>query len=220
MLDMDTYGRGAELGCPGAAFYFVGRGGALGEVTADVACAAFVFFNPETVREAWTSSAAAISPTQAALEFARCCHEWAERKIPDGLELGRLSELCGKIIDGANPAGAPLFAGWRDLPEPSSEKALALHRLNAIRELRGAMHGAAILSVGLTPVVAVAVKTPFMLPIFGWSDTPDVTEDDKARWERAEDATNSMMAPHFAALGEAELDEFVGLANTVLESVS
>ena len=47
-------------------------------------------------------------------------------------------------------------------------KALALHRVNALRELRGALHGAAILATGVTPHGAVARRTPYMLGVFGW----------------------------------------------------
>ncbi len=219
MLDMDTYGRGAELGYPGASFYFVGRGGALGDVTADIVSAAFVFFNPEAVRQAWADAASGPPPSQAALEFAACGHAWAEKHMPDDIDLARLAELCGKIVQGANPACAPVFAAWRDLPEPSSTKALALHRLNALRELRGALHGAAVLSVGLDPAVAVAVKSSFMLAIFGWMEAPDVTPEATEAWERAEDTTNLMMAPHFALLDESERDELVELGNAVLAAV-
>lgn len=220
MLDPATYNRGAELGFPGAAFYFLGRGGALGDVSADVASAAFVFFNPDTVRQAWLAAAGALPPPAAALEFAKCCHEWAEAKMPDRVDLARLAELCGMVVAGANPAGAPLFAGWRELPEPGPTKALALHRLNALRELRGALHGAAILNVGLEPIVAVAIKSPFMLQIFGWAETPETTEDDAAAWQRAEDATNEMLAAHFALLDESDLDELVSLANATLDAMS
>ena len=67
-------------------------------------------------------------------------------------------------------AGAPLFAGWRALDEPEEIKALALHRLNALRELRGALHGAAVLTVGLAPLEAIVVRTPAMLSVFGWPE--------------------------------------------------
>lgn len=220
MLDPTTYKRGAQLGYPGASFYFVGRGGALGDVSADVVSAAFVFFNPESVRQAWADGASAAPPPEAAVEFAKCGHAWAEEHMPDDIDLAHLSELCGKIVRGANPAGAPVFAGWRDLVEPSSVKALALHRLNALRELRGALHGAAVLSVGLDPAVAVAIKSPFMLPIFGWAEAPEVTTEATNTWQRAEDTTNLMLAPHFALLDETEREHLVDLANATLAAIS
>lgn len=212
MLDLTTYERGAELGYPGASFYFVGRAGVLGDVSADVAAATFVFFNPATVRQAWADAAQAPPPSQAAVEFAACGHRWAEVHLPDDLAWDELAELCGTVISGANPAGAPLFAAWRGLPEPTSTKALALHRLNALRELRGGLHGAAVLAHGLDPAVAVAVKSPYMLPIFGWTPAPAVDSDAGARWQRAEDATNAMMAPHLGLLDDAPRDRLVTLA--------
>ena len=53
MTDPATYVRGAELGFEGMDFYASGRGGVLGDVTADVAAAAFVYFELGVVREAW-----------------------------------------------------------------------------------------------------------------------------------------------------------------------
>ena len=46
MTDPATYAYGAELGFEGMDFYVAGRGGALGDVPADVVAAAFVFFAP------------------------------------------------------------------------------------------------------------------------------------------------------------------------------
>lgn len=220
MLDATTYMRGAELGCPGASFYFLGRGGALGDVSPEVVSATFVFFNPETVRQAWSDAAAGPSPSQAALEFAACGHAWAEAHMPEDVDMARLAELCGAIACDANPAGAPVFAGWRSLPEPASAKALALHRLNALRELRAALHGAAVLSVGLDPATAVAIKSSFMLPIFGWTDPPEVTGEAEALWQAAEDTTNRMMARHLGILDSGELDELVELGTATLAAIS
>ena len=53
MTDAATYARGAELGFDGLDFYAAGRGGALGDVHADVVVAALVFFAPGLVHESW-----------------------------------------------------------------------------------------------------------------------------------------------------------------------
>ena len=62
MTDPATYAYGAELGFEGMDFYAAGRGGVLGEVSADVVTAAFVFFEPGTVRAAWERSAPPLLP--------------------------------------------------------------------------------------------------------------------------------------------------------------
>jgi len=212
MLDGATYEHGGALGFDGIDFYFAGRGGVLGDVPGSVVAAAMVFFNPSTVVAAWERSQAVCSRAEAAAAFAGCAQTWAQARLPDGVDYLRLAELQGQVIAAANPAGAPLFAGWTRLPEPASPKALALHRMNALRELRGALHGGAVLGEGLAPVEAVMVRTPFMSGLFGWSDPLPDPEHYKAAWDRAELATNRAMARHLSVLDDAERDELVELS--------
>lgn len=211
MMDPATHARGAELGFAGFDFYAAGRGGALGDVPADVVVAAFVFFPPATVHAAWERSAAVMPRRQAAQEWARCAHAWARDHLGDETDWGRLSNLLGRVVASADVAGAPLFAAWRTLPEPSRDdaKALAIHRLNAVRELRGALHGAAVLTVGLTPLEAASVCAPQMIPVMGWTDPPADPEPLRDRWQLAEARTDRMLGRHFAALDDTERKELV-----------
>ncbi len=62
MLDGSTYKRGAELGFQGLDFYVTGRGGALGDVDADVVSAAFTFFEPTSIRTLWAQGTAVLPP--------------------------------------------------------------------------------------------------------------------------------------------------------------
>ncbi|MCU0267082.1 MAG: hypothetical protein MUF83_00405 [Acidimicrobiales bacterium] len=223
MLDMGTYARGGELGFEGMDFYVAGRGGALGDVHGDVVAASFVFFEPEGVRRAWDASRAVLPPRQAATAFIGCGHAWAEDHLGVGVDYRRLAELAGRLAAAANPAGAPLFAAWRAMPEPesASPEALALHRMNVLRELRGGWHAAATLAVGLAPLDAVMVKTPYMAGIFGWPEPyPEPDDAARTRWAQAEEMTNHLMAVPFAALAEAERAELVELASAALAAVT
>ncbi len=227
MLDLDTYVYGAEIGFAGSDFYLAGRGGALGDVPAAVVAAAFVFFEPGYVTETWERTAPVMSRRRAAEEFAGAGHRWAEAKMPDDAVAARLADLAGKVADAASPSGAPLFGGWRALPEPDPDrpKALALHRVNALRELRGALHGASVLASGLTPYEAVARRTPYMLPVFGW---PKPTDDEvravkdavRETWGTAQQATERAVARAFEPLTEAERQELVELANATQAAVT
>lgn len=219
MLDGNTYKRGAELGFAGLDFYVTGRGGALGDVDADVVAAAFAFLAPDHVRTQWDMGRAVMTPAKAAAEFASCCDAWSLAHVPDDFDAARLAELAGKVVAGANPAGAPLFAAWRALPLPTEPKAAAVHQMNALRELRNGLHAAAVLAAGLHPVEALAVKTPQMAPLFGWSELPEV-DNVRATWDGAEEATNRAMAHSFEALDEAERDELVALANELHAATS
>jgi hypothetical protein len=212
MMAAATYERGGELGFDGVDFYVAGRGGALGPVDADVVSAAFIFFNPEGIAESWARAALVMAPPKAALEFAAACHGWASAHLPEGkLDYERLAELAGTLVRRADVAGAPLFAGWRSLPEPGDPRALAVHRLNALRELRNARHGGAVLAAGLEPVQALMVKTPVMAAVFGWTGELPDPEPHREAWAQAEAATDRGMARVFRSLDGEERAEFAHL---------
>jgi hypothetical protein len=219
MLDPSTYAHGGELGFNGIDFYVAGRGGVLGDVDADVVSAAFVFFNPVTIRAQWEIAGKVMSRHDAAVAFAGCLERWSER-VPDDIDCARLAALTGQVVENASPSGAPIFAAWRLLDEPAGDAALACHRMNALRELRLSMHGAGVLTSGLRPIEALLFKTPYMAQVFGWEgELPDVS-DCGERWQAAEDATNVAMAPAFDVLADAERAELVELANAVLHATA
>lgn len=209
MTDGATYARGAELGFEGLDFYVAGRGGVLGDVSADVVTAALVFWSPTTIAEAWARSAPVASRATAAAEFAACAHAWGRAHLPEGDATARAAELLGPIVAGASVAAAPLFAGWRALPEPADPRALLIHRLNAIRELRGALHAAAILTVGLAPVEAISVGSPGMLAIYGHEAPAHDAEPLRERWNLAEARTDRMTGRAYGAIGVEERAELV-----------
>jgi hypothetical protein len=222
MIDLDTYVHGASLGFEGADFYVAGRGGALGDVHADVVAASFVFFNPTTITEAWDRSTTVMSRQAAADAFIAVGHAWAEAKLPDDLDAARLAHLAGQIAAAASVGAVPLFAAWRTQPEPSADrpKALALHRLNLLRELRGGMHGAAVMAQGIDAHAAVAFRTPYMLPVFGWPEPHPERAEVKERWKVAQANTDAGLVPAYGALDAAERAEFVELANAAQAAVT
>jgi hypothetical protein len=212
MLDAATYARGAELGFDGVDFYVAGRGGALGEVEGSVVAAAFVFFHPGTIVERWDRGRTVMPPAEAAQAFASCLDTWADAHLAEGVDYGRLADLEAKVIGAAPVAGAPLFAAWAALAEPTEAKALALHRMNVLREWRGAVHGAAVVASGLDPLEAVMVRTPAMAALFGWPEPYPDPEPHKGEWEDVEAATNRTVGRGFSALDGSEGAELVELA--------
>ena len=113
-----TYERGAELGFEGIDFYIAGRGGVLGDVPADVVVAAFVFFGPKRVHEAWERTAAVMPRREAAREWNACLVPWVDEHLGDEADWPRLADLLGRVVEAAPVAGAPVFAGFRPLPSP------------------------------------------------------------------------------------------------------
>lgn len=219
MLDGATYAKGAELGFSGVDFYVLGRGGVLGDTTAEVVAAAFIFWNPDQVATQWELGRKAMAPGAAAREWVEVCHAYGEANLPDLDGLERLGDLCLKVTEAASPACAPLFAGWRavhEVPGPDRPKARVQHLLNALRELRGGLHGGAVLASGLSPVDAVAFRAPGMSPVFGWDPEalPDATTVEE-RWRIAEAGTDAAMGRVLSVLDEAERAELSELANAL-----
>jgi hypothetical protein len=134
--------------------------------------------------------------------------------VPDDLDAARLADLAGQVATSARSACAPLFAGWRAMPAPESPKAAAVHHLNVLRELRNALHCAAIVSVGLSPLEALSVRSPHMVALFGWPE-PAATEGVQPVWEDAERRTDAAIAHAYEALDEANRAELVELAEAL-----
>jgi len=213
MLDAATYIHGGSLGFEGMSFYGAGRGGVLGDVDADAVTKAFVFFEPGNVQTQWDAGGKVMPPAKAALEFQACASKWAEDHIPDDVDVATLASLAERIAAAADATGAPVFAGWRDLPVPTSPKAAAIHHMNSLRELRFARHAQAVLDLGITPKDAVLHRQPHMYALFGWGDPAGLESKITADWDQAENVTNAAMAKALSVLSSDELDTFVALAN-------
>lgn len=211
MLDGATYARGAELGYDGLDFYAAGRGGTLGPVDADVIAAAFVFFSPAKVRDHWERALTVGDPRVAGTAFADCAHAWARAHLDDTTDHARLAELLERVVTAASPAGAPLFAAWRALPVPADAKARVIHFANALRELRGALHGAAVLTHGVPTAVAVQTKSPHMAALFGWDEPIEGAAAHVDAWAAADAATDVALAPAFDVLTADEQRELAEL---------
>jgi len=182
----------------------------LGDVDADVIASGFIFWNPTQVRAQWETGRGVMAPDAAAREWAACCAAWGDTYLADLDGADRLAALLTTVVNEASPSIASVFAGWRALPLPSSPAARAAQLVNALRELRGALHGGAVLAAGVTPAEAVAYRSPMMAPLFGWdAESVTVTDDVKARWHGAEAATDVAMGTVLSALGDAERAELV-----------
>jgi hypothetical protein len=223
MMSRPTLKKGPAIGLPrGWAFYFAGRGGVLGDVAPDVVAAAFVFFPVETVRTHWLEARAILEPAAAAAAYAEACQDWGREHLSEVDDLDRLVDLLRRVVADIDPAGAPLFAGWRALPLPEDVPGTAAQLLQVLREFRGAMHGIAVMAEGLSPLEAVLLTGgEANAEFFGWaSPYPDVEElRDKHR--AAEKRTDHLAARAFASLYDGERRELISLledARSVLSS--
>jgi hypothetical protein len=219
MASRSTYAYGSELGFEGMAFYYLGRGGALGDAEPGVVASAMTFFPAPLVETMWQAGKAVMTPEEGLAEFSECCWRWGRKRFAAVSGLERTTELLARVADAADAAALPLFAGWRAAPRPSDLPGLTSHLLQVLREHRGAIHGLAVLASGLTPVEAAAASaTEFYKPqSVGWTDPlPEVTDELLARRKAAEDLTNRMVAPALAGLEPAELSELVERVKALL----
>lgn len=212
MASRSTYKRGGELGFNGMAFYYAGRGAALGDANAEVVASAMTFFPAALVETMWREGRKVLDPPAALAAFCECCWSWGRRRLAEAPELDLTTALLARVIDGADAAALPLFAGWREAPRPADLAALAAHLLHVLREFRGGAHGLAVLASGLRPVEAAAASaTDFYTPqSVGWSEPlPEVTSEIRARRAAAEELTDRIVAPAFAVLTPGERAELV-----------
>jgi hypothetical protein len=210
-----TLERGRVLGYQGWAFYTGGRGGVLGDVHSDVVQAAFFFFPAWRIHRAWANARSVAPPEQTTAAYAECCAAWGREQLAGKPGLAGFCELAERVVDSADVAGMPLFAGWRAVPRPEDPPARAALLLQALREHRGGAHSAAVLAGGLTPLEAIlAGPGPENASFFGWEEPyPDTAHLAELR-RRAETATDEIAARAYRVLTDEERKE---LARNVVE---
>ncbi len=207
MLDAATTARGEKFGLDFGEFYGLGRGGVLGRVDADVVASAFVFFNPAIVRAIWESAISKREPAAAAAAYADACQAWGRDRIGGAAGLEEVAPLLDRVVASASPIGAPLFAGWRAMPLPDDAPGRVMQQLHVLRELRGGLHGAAVLAAGLSPLEALIVNSPDQVALFGWSEPLPDPEPCRATYADARATTSRLVAVAFDVLSDSERDQ-------------
>ncbi len=200
-----TLAHGRSIGLGGLRFYFMGRGGALGDVNWQTINSAFGYFNPAVVEHMWTTSLERIQPTVAAREYALCSQEFGRTHFSDLPDLDGFCAAAESVVAAVNPAGLALFAGMLATPLASDPAARAYQLVTMLREHRGSAHLLAVISVGLSPRAAHAIKRPNDLELFGWTpeDIPELTDDERAALVEAERITDALVGPAFEQLDES-----------------
>jgi hypothetical protein len=211
MADPATRERGKSLGLRGRPFYYLGRGGALGDVPAEVAVAAFAFAAPAVLTLHWNEGRAVLAPPEAARSYAECCNDWGRRTLT-GLEgTERVLHLLERVADGAEGAGLPLFAGWRAMPRPDDLPGRLAQVVHVMREHRGSAHAAAIGATGLGPLEATIAGSYGVLSakFFEWPEPYPDPEPFRVAWQQAEHLTSVAAAAPYEVLTGTERAELV-----------
>lgn len=196
----ETLQRGNEVGLDGFRFYFLGRGGVLGDVEAGVIRAAFGYFEPGLVEKIWSSAKEIMAPRDAARLYISCAHDLGRAKFAGIEGLDAFVEAATTVIEAVEGASLPLFEAVRCEPVPEDAPAAAMHQAMVLRELRGSVHLLANTACGLESRHAHGIKRPDAFKMFGYEAEIVVTDDDRAKWLRAEHLTDEILAPAYDRL--------------------
>ncbi|MCK4177684.1 SCO6745 family protein [Aciditerrimonas ferrireducens] len=206
-FDPETTAAGERLGLDPGTFYFLGRGGVLGDVPWTVVHAAFGYFNPTVVERAWTAGRERVAPAEAARAHLGCAEAFGRRHFAELAGLDVFCEAAEAVVQAATRdfSALPLFAGQVAQPLPEDLPGRAIRLVVTLRELRGSAHLVAVVASGLATPVAHRAARPDALRLFGWqeAEVPEPTDADRAALQTAEALTDRLLGPAFGVLDDS-----------------
>jgi len=207
-FDPDTLATGKQHDLDGLRFYFLGRGGVLGDVEPEVVGSAFGYWNPALITKMWNSAKQRVAPREAARLYLSCAHQFGRKRFGGVEGLDAFCAAGEQVNDAIEPAALALYAGYRAEPLPDDVAARAMHLCVILREARASAHLVGVVASGLRPRIAHAIKRPADSKMFGWDDEPVPTDDERARWAQAEETTLRQLEPSFGVLDDAGRQAF------------
>ena len=204
----ETAARGEKLGLDVFEFYFLGRGGVLGDVEWQVVASAFGYFKPSVVEFMWNQGKTHLDPREAAREFLGACHDFGRQHFSAVDALDGFCDAAELVVAAADATACPLFAGLAAEPLAEDLPARAMQLITTLREFRGGVHLISVIAAGLRPLSAHYLRRPEMMAVFGWAeeDTPSVTDEDRAKLAIADEVTASLVLPAYGVLDRAGRD--------------
>lgn len=207
----ETVAKGESLGLDVVQFYFLGRGGVLGDVESAVVASAFGYFNPSLVDEMWRSAKAKLAPREAARAHFECCADLGRARLA---EVDHLEEFCaaaGAVNDAADPVALALYSGFRAEPLVDDAAGRAMQLVAVLRELRGSAHLVAVRAAGLDAKTAHFIRRPNDVGLFGWTeeDAPVMGTSEHEALAAADAMTDALVLPAYSVLEPAGRDALV-----------
>jgi hypothetical protein len=215
----ETVARGEQLGLDVFGFYFLGRGGVLGDVEWPVVHSAFGYFNPDVVRDSWNAGRDKVAPRDAGRAYIECCHGLGRRRLADVDGLEAFCKAAEQVNDAAEVPGLSLYAAISAEPLATDPPARAMQLVAVLRELRGSAHLLAVVASGLGAREAHYLHLPDFWGMFGWSDSdiPEVTDHHRSRLEAAEVLTDSLVLPAYSVLDAEGAEALVSGINAIAD---
>jgi hypothetical protein len=217
-----TLRRARLLELTGWAFYVAGRGGVLGDDTrAETVAAAIGVISPDAVRTGW-DAARKVGPTEVAACRLAECARWGDECLGEIAADGRLTDLCGRVLEAADDVGMPIFAASRAVtPMSVGPGALAALQIHLMHEHRAGAMLMAVRSCGLTPVEAIiAGRDGEQEAItYGWPPPFPSRIGLLRRFKYAEALADKISGAAYAVLEPGERAELVRLLTTAAAGV-
>jgi hypothetical protein len=210
-LSPDVFGWAAEWGWSNPfSFYFAGRGGMLGDVSADVVHAAFGWFEPGAVKAMYDEGIAVGGTAAAAERMAEAHGLWGRKHFAGVSGIEDIASVTEELVDGLEGSAIPLFVGWRAAPRDDTAAGRAAQLMQILREWRGGIHLVATTAVGLSPLEAILTNEgPGQAKFFGWSEPFPSCEEIAHKHAEAEEITDQVSAAALArALSEDKYHAF------------
>jgi len=201
----DTMQVGKQYGLDGFRFYFLGRGGVLGDVEPAVITSAFGYFNHQLVEHMWNSARERtdLSPREVGRLFLGCCQDFGRRHLSGVEGLDAFCAAAEAVNNAVDYAGLALYSGWAAEPLAADLPARAMQLAAVLREFRGSAHLLAILATdGVDPVTAHGLSSPGMWTTFGYAEgtMPEGTQQERDALAAADELTDRLVAPAFDVL--------------------
>lgn len=223
-FDEGTRAAAKDLGLRTVEYYGLGRGGVLGDVSAERVEEVFAFFDHSAVESFWTAARSKADPVAVADAYLRSAYDYADRTFGgvDPAVLSGFAAAARKVAEAAAAGLAPLMEGYRRFPPPDEPARAAYLGAILLRELRGGAHVRAVAQVGLDPPTAAYLEDPGLFASHGYDPAlaPEVTDELRSKKARAEELTNAAVAAALSVLDEAERRALAAGALALLAAVS
>jgi len=213
-FDPQTVAHGKEnLDLDGFRFYILGRGGVLGNTSADAVASAFGYFEPGLIAKMWDSAAERCDPSRAATEYLQCNAKIGRDGLTaEAADYALLEAFCDAAeasCASVNPAGLSLYAGTAAQELPADLPGRAMQLAVTHRELRGSQHLAVVVASGLHPFAVHATRRPDAIATFGWPEDAPVPADTADALAGLDEQTDAINAAAFTALSDSQREAFV-----------
>jgi hypothetical protein len=210
-FDSATVATGTGLGLDVVHFYFLGRGGVLGDVEPEVVASAFGYFNPTLVTEMWNDGRAVMSPRDAARAHWTCAADLGRARLSAVPGLADFCQAAEAVTDAADSVGLTLFAAFHAEPLVDDLPGRAMQMVALLREFRGSAHLLAVRVSGLDARTAHFIRRPNDTGMFGWGaeDAPEMGPIQLSALADADLLTDALVTPAYSVLDQAGRRAFV-----------